>query len=167
MLWRSHSRCLGHLAMVAGLTTFAVAGASACEESSAASTGSASAAPAPEAVPATPPPQPAAKPAPTNAEPAPPPAATGQPSGGGEISDGELKTFAAAYKSAMSAREPYLKKMSEAQNQQQAMAVQSQVKEVVDKAIVASGMSIEAYARIAQLLDSDPALRQRLGAFIQ
>ncbi len=103
---------------------------------------------------------------------APPPAPQGHP-GMGEaqaaepVSDEEIEEFAAAYLQVEDVQEELEAELRAAESQEEAQAIQQRAMGEMQEAVNETGMDFETYAMLAQRLQGDPELIQRVEETIE
>lgn len=90
-----------------------------------------------------------------------PPAAS-QPAA--SIDDAQLEQFASALNHISEIQEQAMAELSQVEDQQQAQVIQQEANEKMVDAVNESGLSVEDYNLIANQLQTDPELQQRLEA---
>lgn len=90
------------------------------------------------------------------------PPAAAQPAA--SIDDAQLEKFATALNKISQLQEEAMAKLGQVENQEQAQAIQQEANESMVDAVTESGLSVEDYNQIANQLQTDPALQQRLEA---
>ncbi|WP_176442014.1 DUF4168 domain-containing protein [Zobellella denitrificans] len=90
------------------------------------------------------------------------PPAAAQPAA--SIDDAQLEKFATALNKISQLQEEAMAKLGQVENQEQAQVIQQEANESMVDAVTESGLSVEDYNQIANQLQTDPALQQRLEA---
>ncbi len=88
-------------------------------------------------------------------------------SGAATFDDATLKQFAGAAKEIVALRRQYEPALQSAPNEAMASALIEEARALMDKAITDSGMTRERYIEIATAAQTDPALRERIGALLE
>jgi hypothetical protein len=86
---------------------------------------------------------------------------------GAAYDDATLVQFAGAAKEIVALRQKYEPALQSAPNETMANALIEEARNLMDKAITDSGMSRERYLEIATAAQTDPALRERIGALLE
>lgn len=84
-----------------------------------------------------------------------------------QYSEAQIEQFAAAFVEVDTIRQEYTTSIGAAEDQQQAQALQQEAQTKMAEAVQGSGLEIQIYNSIAQQLQSDEALQQRVMEHIQ
>jgi len=83
------------------------------------------------------------------------------------VTDSELALYAQAAQKVAQMQQGLQENMQQAATAEEAQAIQAEGQESIVNAVQSFGMTVEEYNRIAQLSQTDPELRSRLGALLQ
>lgn len=81
-----------------------------------------------------------------------------------EVSDGTVEKFAQAQQQVESIRGEYIKRVQQAEDQQQAMGLQQEAQQKMVEVVEKSGMQVQEYNRVAQVALQDKGLQKRIKA---
>lgn len=93
------------------------------------------------------------------------PAAGGDPAGAAaaaNVDDQQLEQFATAYREVEDVQQDFEKQLQGVSSQEEAQEVQQKAVDVMRTRIESTGMPFEEYARLAQQIQTDPRLQDRL-----
>ncbi len=79
-----------------------------------------------------------------------------------EVSDAEVKQFAAVYEESSEIREDYTQQFQQAEDQEEAQKIQREANEEIKAVIEESPLSMERYQEIARATAQDTELRNRI-----
>lgn len=82
-------------------------------------------------------------------------------------SDEALRKFAQAHSKVKAVKEEFGPKLSAVRDPEEARAVQKEASEATNTAVTDSGLSIDEYSKIAQMVQRDPAIRQKVLSHVE
>lgn len=83
---------------------------------------------------------------------------------GSGYSEAEVETFAAAFLEVMAVQQSFQERAATAQSPEEAQSLQTEFEAEVEQAVESEGMTMDRFQDMAEALQSDPALQQRVEA---
>jgi len=84
-----------------------------------------------------------------------------------EVTDEQVQAFVDAYVAVNDVREEYTARMQEAEDQEEAQALQMEANEAMSAAIEESGLSVEEYQEVAMAVSADPEVREQVTQMLE
>lgn len=79
-----------------------------------------------------------------------------------EVSDEQIEDFVDAYTAVQDVRKDYTEQMQNAEDQEEAQALQQEANEALESAITETGMEVEAYQEVAMAVNADEEVREKV-----
>lgn len=84
-----------------------------------------------------------------------------------DVSDEQIEQFVDAYINLSDVREDYTTRVQEAEDQEEAQAIQEEANEAMTAAIEDAGLSMEEYQEVAMAINADSEIRERVTSMLE